>query len=176
MSKELFATSALHRMVRYDARREILTSLGDISGVELFGSQVIIAPYVHSGVLWSSRLEIPADSVLSPDNMAELIKTGKGLVTHKLSVEDLYQGKVGLVVKIGPDVEVNEPKYGDNPLKIGDWVFSLQENTRAVSLCGVGASKSQILGALNVDYTGYPCKFIYSADIYGRVSDPNVLV
>jgi hypothetical protein len=163
-------------MVRYDAKSEIMTSLGDITGIELFGTQVIIAPYIHSGVLWSSRLEIPADSVLSSDNMAELIKTGKGLVTHKLSVEDIFQGKVALVVKIGLDVDVSDPKYGDNPLKIGDWVFSLQENTRGVSLCGPGAIKSQVLGALNVDYTGYPCKLIYSSDIYGRVSDPNVLV
>lgn len=176
MSGELYSTSALHRYVRYDARREILSSVGDLSSLELFGSQLIVAPYVQSGIMFSDRLGIPETEVLSVDALDDLYKSGKGLLTQQFSKESIWQGKVLLLLKIGTEVDVSDPKWGEAPLQVGDWVYALQENTRQVSIRMPGAKQSRVLKALGVDYIGYPCKFLYAADIYGRVSDPNILV
>lgn len=176
MSSELYATAALHRMVRYDARREILSAVGDLSAIELFGTQLIVAPYVHSGILLSPTLGIPETERLSVEALYDLYDSGRGFLAQKFSTEDLYQGKVCLVLKIGAEVEVYGPRYGHKPLSVGDWVFTLQENTRALSVYAPGATQSRVLKALGIDYTGWPAKFVYAADLYGRITDPDMVV
>lgn len=176
MSSQLFATSALHRMVRYDARREIVNAVGDLSGVELFGTQVLIGPYVQSGLMISDRIGIPESEVLSLDALYALYNSGKGFLSQTITKESIYQGKVYLVLKIGSDVDIAASRYGDRPLSVGDWVYTLQENTRAVSLYVPGAKQSRVLKEIGIDYTGYPSKICYESDLYGRLEDPNSLV
>lgn len=168
-SKELYAQSALHRMVRYDARREILECLGDISDLEIFGNQVLLAPYVPSGLMWSPSLGFPIEERLSLGALNALYDEKKAFLAQQLAVEALYQGKVMLVVKVGDDPKVR--------LQVGEWVWSLQENTRGVSIAGKGGRKSAVLAAVGADYpVGFPCKISYDTDLYGRIPDPDMVV
>lgn len=163
---ELYTTAALHRMVRYDARREILNAVGDLSGFKLFGTNLIVAPYVQSGLLRGVGEEA---EVFSLDALYERYEAKSGLLTQQLSVESIYQGKVYLVLAIGDGVK--EPRY-----KVGDWIVTLQENTRAVSISAPGAKQSKVLEKLGVTYVGFPCKFLYDADVYMRIDDPDMVV
>ena len=170
MSSQLYATAALHRMVRYDAKTEILNSVGDLSGIEVLGTNLIVAPYVQSGLLRGKNEE---DAVLSLDELYKRYESRSGLLTSQLSVESIYQGKVYLVLAIGAEVD----REAFSPaLKVGDWIVTLQENTRAVSICAPGAKQSMVLDKLGVNYVGYPCKFLYAADVYMRIPDPEMVV
>lgn len=167
MSSQLYATGALHRMVKYDARREILNSVGDLSSLKLFGTNLIVAPYVQSGLLRGLNEEA---ETLSLAALYERYEEKKGLLTKQLSVESIYQGKVYLVLAIGSDVEAPR-RYSE-----GDWIVTLQENTRAVSISAPGAKQSKVLEYLGVNYVGFPCKFLYDADVYARIDDPDMVV
>jgi hypothetical protein len=184
---ELYTTAALHRMVRYDARREILNAVGDLSNIELFGTNLIVAPYVHSGLL---RSPAEAPEVLSLDALYERYEAKTGLLTAKLSIESIYQGKVYLVLAVGADLQIPPDRYDDENeaqyaarrerwerrrLKPGDWIATLQENTRAVSISAPGAKQSKMLEYLGITYVGYPCKFLYDADVYMRINDPDMV-
>lgn len=180
MSATLYGTAILHRMVKYNARAEIMSSIGDVSAVELFGTQLIVAPYVHSGIPWSDRLGMPIEEVLSVDALCDFYVSGKGLLTKTYSIESIYQGKVVLLARIGSGVDVNDPTGSgtklDRPLAVGDWLVCLQETTRAVSMHFPGSEQSRVLKALGIEYTGYPCKFVYASDVYMRINDPDTVV
>lgn len=177
MSKELYSNSALHRFVRYDAKSEILAAVGDIAGIELFGTQLIVAPYVRSGILLSSSLGFPDSEVLSREALYDLYDSGRGFMAQKFATEDIWQGKVCLVLKIGKGLiePPDDPDWEPLDFGVGDWIFTLQENTRGVSISAPGAKQSRVLKANGIDYVGWPSKFLFRADVYGRIDDPNIL-
>ena len=82
------------------ADRELLKAIGDISDIEVLNDRILIGIYRHEGV------------------------TQGGIITAgKTSLESDYQGKVGLVLKIGPLVNVEgKSQTRGVELKIGDWV------------------------------------------------------
>lgn len=166
----LATNTTIHGYVRYNARTEILSCVGDLSDMELFGTQLIVAPYVHSGLMWSDKLGFPREERLSLPRLYELYDSSVGFVIREHSVESIYTGKVLLVVKIGSEAD----KLG---LRIGDWVVTLQENTRQVSITSLSAEKSRVLEFVGVKYAaGWPCKFLYESDVYARISDPDMVV
>lgn len=177
MSKELYAQSSLHRMVRYDARSEILTSLGDLSGLRLRGNQVLVAPYAQSGIRWNNKLGFPLEERLSVDSLCDLYNSKSifAVRDYRSAEESIWQGKVCLVVAVGDEVSERT--------QIGKWVFTLQENTRGVGLQGVNPGVSRVLkeigsnGHEGASYEGgWPCRFVYETDIYGDVDDPDMVV
>ncbi|MCB8880120.1 hypothetical protein ACELLULO517_07725 [Acidisoma cellulosilytica] len=96
------------RMSHEDDPREKLTSqLGDISEIEIFNNQILVALY--------ERPEKTAAGLFLPD---------------KTRQEDQYQGKVGLVVKKGPLAFENDARndFQGQTVEIGDWiVFRVQD-------------------------------------------------
>jgi co-chaperonin GroES (HSP10) len=79
-----------------DPKTELLKQLGDISKLEIFGNEVLVAIYIR------------------PE------KTAGGIfITQNAQDEDKWQGKMGLVVKKGPTPLVDEK----NEVEIGDWVI-----------------------------------------------------
>jgi co-chaperonin GroES (HSP10) len=85
-----------------EPKTALLEKVGDISDIEVFNSMVLIAIYEHDGVTKGG------------------IITGVGTRT-----ESKYQGKVGLILKMGPGVNAG----GDARLElrgglfeVGDWV------------------------------------------------------
>jgi hypothetical protein len=68
-----------------DPREAILKRVGDLSGVDVFGSDMLVAIYKR------------------PE------KTKSGLIlADSTRTEDVHQGKVGLVVKMGPFCYVDD--------------------------------------------------------------------
>ena len=84
-----------------DPKLTILDALGDISNVELFHNQVLLATYLRP------------------------TKTKSGLILTDSHVdEDKYQSKVGLVVKMGSQAFKDNSGQWFSGLKIkeGDWI------------------------------------------------------
>lgn len=85
-----------------DPRKVAFDAVGDVTEIEVFNNQVLVAVY-----------ERP-----------ERTKGGL-LLTQTTRDEDKSQGKVGLIVKVGPRA-FKDPKgaweWGDN-MAVGDWIF-----------------------------------------------------
>src|SRR5690349_7662194 len=79
--KSVVQTARLHGWAHDDleeARQEIMDALGDLSGLNVWRTQCVIADY------------------LAPE------KLKSGLITpHSLQEEDIFQGKAGMLVWIG---------------------------------------------------------------------------
>lgn len=125
-----------------DPKEALLNALGDISGLEIFHNQVLVATYIGP--------EKTSGGIILPD---------------KSLAENRFQGKVGLVLKLGPlafkDDEVNGAFFGGKSLEVGDWVFFRPADGMEM---------------FSVDRTGgVPCRVFRDIDIKGRVSDPAML-
>ena len=111
--------SAHHNITMHhevDPKDVLLKELGDISGVELLNTQVLVAVYIR------------------PE------KTMGGIfIAAKTLDEDRYQSKVGLVIKTGPSAFVDEGgKWFSNlDLKAGDWIVFRPSDGWDVTINGV---------------------------------------
>jgi co-chaperonin GroES (HSP10) len=85
-----------------DPRDAILENVGDVSPIEIFNNQILVAIYIR------------------PE------KTSGGiLLANQTRDEDKWQGKMGLVLKKGPSAFVDESQNWFNgvDVAVGDWVF-----------------------------------------------------
>jgi co-chaperonin GroES (HSP10) len=116
-----------------DPKQAILDFVGDLSDIEIIGDRVLIASYM--------RPEKTAGGIIRPDaNKAE----------------DVWQGKVGLVLKCGPDAFI-DPASGDpydQTFKPGDW-----------ALFFIGDGK-----ALEVNKA--PCRIVRDVHLFAKVKTP----
>jgi co-chaperonin GroES (HSP10) len=85
-----------------DPREVIMKNVGDLSSVEIFNNQILVAIYI--------RPEKTSGGVLLPNQTRD---------------EDKWQGKMGLVLKKGPSAFVDESQNWFNgvDVAVGDWVF-----------------------------------------------------
>ena len=129
-------SNVLHTMQHdVDPAKVVLGKVGDISQLELFGVQVLVGTY------------------LRPE------KTAGGLfVTDKLRDEDLYQGKVGLVLKVADgafvDGDAADTKFHGKSVKPGDWIFYSVQDGWSLSV------------------NGHHCRILEDVHVRGRI--PNV--
>lgn len=85
-----------------DPREAILKEVGDLSSVEIFNNQILVAIYIR------------------PE------KTSGGIIlANQTRDEDKWQGKMGLVLKKGPSAFIDESQNWFNGIDVavGDWVF-----------------------------------------------------
>jgi len=100
----------------YDPKQELLDKIGDISRAEVAQNEVLLAMYM--------RPEMTAGGIIMP---------------HQNLKEDRYQGKVGLVVKIGGAcrfVRTDEKTgitYGI-PIDLHDWVVVRTSDTWSLEI------------------------------------------
>jgi co-chaperonin GroES (HSP10) len=119
-----------------DPKKVILDELGDISDVELYHNQVLVAIYIR------------------PE------KTKSGLyLSSQTRDEDKYQGKVGLVVKTGPQAFKDDTGkwFKDVAISPHDWVYFRPSDGWQVTLHGV------------------LCRIIDDTDIRGRLPAPDAV-
>lgn len=119
-----------------DPRKTIHDEMGDISDVELFHNQVLAAIYVR------------------PE------KTKGGLyLTNSLRDEDKWQGKVGLIVKAGPDAFKDETGRWFNGVNInvGDWIYFRPSDGWQLTIHGV------------------LCRILDDTDVRGRIPAPDAV-
>lgn len=84
-----------------DPKQKLLEDIGDISNVEIFNNQILVAVYIRPQ------------------------KTKSGIyLSDQSREEDKIQGKVGLVVKKGPSAFVDDANewFKDVSVEVNDWV------------------------------------------------------
>jgi co-chaperonin GroES (HSP10) len=84
-----------------DAKKEITDALGDLEAITVLQNMVLVATYI--------RPEKTKGGLFLPDSAKE---------------EDVYQGKVGLVLKMGPSAfeDLEEDRFRGVRAFVGDWV------------------------------------------------------
>ena len=106
-----------HMMMAHeeDPRIKIREELADLSQIELFHNQVLLAVYIRP------------------------TKTKSGLyLTDKHTDEDRYQSKVGLLVKQGPQAfEQDGNWFTDLNFKEGDWLVFRPSDGWSITVNGV---------------------------------------
>ena len=84
-----------------DPKKAMLAAIGDLDTFDIFHNQILVVTYV--------RPEKTAGGIIRPGSNVD---------------EDEYQGKVGLVVKVGPSafMDTDEQDFQGQSLQVGDWV------------------------------------------------------
>ena len=138
----------------FDPAAEMDRSLGDISGVEIFSSQILVGVFLRGD------------------------KTASGLINPTMIREDSVQGKVTRILKIGTLAfsEADAEKYNGRLPRVGDWVFNRAQDSYQLSIRGDGAQSSEVLTHYPELRGAWPCRLVYARDIYGRITDPNMVV
>lgn len=101
-----------------DPREVLLKKVGDLSGVEVLGSDVLCAIYI--------RPPKTKGNVWLPDDVV---------------TEDKFQGKAMLVIKMGPLAFVDEGGKKFRDINEGDWVVGRASDGWACTLNSVENSK-----------------------------------
>jgi co-chaperonin GroES (HSP10) len=127
-----------------DPKQAILDRAGDLSGVEIFGSDVLVALY------------IPPTTTKSGIILSDATRD-----------ESRWQGKVGLILKLGPTAYVSEEGERFRDIKENDWVvfrpsdgYPLQINTMKSRI-----SKDNIV----------ECRVVTDIHIRARVAHPDLI-
>lgn len=114
-----------------DPRKDILDKIGDISNLSILHNRILVATYIR------------------PE------KTKGGIIlTESTRDEDEYQGKVGLVIAIGPRafVDDEDAKFHGQSVKLGDWVYYHPHDGKQLKIKGVHcrlfAYETQIVGTV----------------------------
>lgn len=99
-----------------DPKQDLLEQLGDISSIELFNNQILVATYIR------------------PE------KTKSGLyLSDKYRDEDKFQSKVGLIISIGPSAFQDDTGvwFNNASFNLNDWVIHRPSDGWSVTINGV---------------------------------------
>ena len=127
-----------------DPKAALLDKVGELEGVEIFGSDVLVALY------------IPPE------------KTKSGIILSDATREESrWQGKVGLILKLGTTAYVDEEGNKFRDINVGDWVVFRPSDGWPFQL---NTMKSRISKDSVVD-----CRVVNDIHIRCRVSHPDVI-
>lgn len=99
-----------------DPKQKLLDEIGDLSQVELFNNQILVAVYVRP------------------------TKTKSGLyLTDKYAEEDRFQGKVGLLVGMGPAAFQDDSGqwFNNASFNLHDWLVYRPSDGWSITINGV---------------------------------------
>jgi co-chaperonin GroES (HSP10) len=117
-----------------EPKKTLKKEIGSVDTIEIFNNQVLVVVYVR------------------PE------KTKSGIIlTSNTRDEDRIQGKVGLVLKKGPQafVDPSNTWFGDVDIEIDDWVFYRPSDGWSVTINGV------------------LCRVLDDTNIRGRIQNPD---
>jgi co-chaperonin GroES (HSP10) len=108
--------AAAKKFDEFDPKSDLLARIGDLSGVEIAQNECLIATYM--------RPEMTAGGIVLP---------------HQNLKEDQYQGKVGLVVKIGAACRFQRTDQATGvvyglEIKLHDWIVVRTSDTWPLEL------------------------------------------
>lgn len=111
-----------------DPREALIQKIGDVSQIELFHNQVLVAVYMAP--------EKTAGGIIRPDTNKD---------------EDRHQSKIGLVLKAGPHAFAPDDKWTwPDDIGVGDWVFFRVSDGWNVTLNGSRDNLCRILDDVDV--------------------------
>ena len=148
---KLASVGVLHDWTPGSAK-EVFQAVGSLDDIDVFGTNVLIGVYQRSNV---SR---------------------GGLILSSSATDDKWQGKCGLVLKIGPTAFNPDSKklladFGGRFPVVGEWVFHEVRDSVQLSYKGAGAVRPK-----GRDEDGWPVRLVYAADLLGRIKDPNSVI
>ena len=117
-----------------DPASKLVSDLGDFSKIEIFNNQVLIALYIRPK------------------------QTKSGIyLTDKTVDEDIYQSKVGLIVKKGATayMDPNGTWFKGETFNVGDWIISRPSDGWAITINNV------------------PCRILDDVNTKGRTDHPD---
>lgn len=116
-----------------DMKGEVLKQIGDLADVDIMYNMVLVACYI--------RPNVTKGGIILTDNQLD---------------EDVYQGKVGLVVKMGPNAFESDDEFDfkDQSANIGDWVVY------------------KVGDAWQLQVGQWPCRLVRDSAIRMKVKDP----
>lgn len=127
-----------------DPKQALLNKVGDLSGVEVFGSDLLVALYTP------------------PE------KTKSGLIISDRTREEFkFQGKVGLIIKMGSTAYLDDEGNKFRDISVGDWVSFRPSDGWPLQL---NTLKSRISQDGIVD-----CRVVTDVHIRIRVSHPDTI-
>lgn len=126
----------------FDPKKALLDAAGDLSDYDVFHNLVLVATYV------------------APEKIGSIIMPDRSIA------EGRFQGKVGLVLKVGPlaFVDDNIAKFGGVTLKAGEWVIYRPSD-------GI----EHFIHDRRTVNDGLPCRLIEDSLIKGRVVVPSMI-
>ena len=99
-----------------DPKEKILKEIGDLSNIEIFNNQILVAVYIRP------------------------TKTKSGLyITDKTVDEDRFQGKVGLLLGMGPAAFQDDSGqwFGESSFSLHDWLVFRPSDGWSITVNGV---------------------------------------
>ena len=120
-----------------DTKQAIINFIGDLTHFEVMGDRVLVGIFM--------RPEKTKGGIIRPDSNKD---------------EDVWQGKVGLVLKLGPNAFIN-PDDGslyEQRIDVGDWV---------VFKVGDG---------WQLEVNKMPCRMIKDTNFIAKIKDPMMVV
>lgn len=166
--------ATLHRVDQsvFNVAEEMDKVIGSLDDLTLTGQDVLVGVFVR-----------PSKTKIRGAGGKDFILHTGG--TGKEAVEDIYQGKIVRILKLGP-MAFNVEKFpslkdewpnGELP-KIGDWVFCRAGDGIQASYKGTGSEDTKMFEDMQKvpGNGGWPCRIVAFSDIIGKVSDPAVLV
>ena len=139
----------ISKVVKYDtndAKKDLLSLVGDLSKFEVFNNQVLVAVYV--------RPEKTKGGIFLPD---------------KAKDEDKYQSKVGLILKVGPSAFVDDAQnwFKGVTVQEHDWIIFRPSDGWQVTLNTLQKSISR--------EDVVDCRIVGEASVRMRVTDPDFI-
>jgi co-chaperonin GroES (HSP10) len=127
-----------------DPREALREKVGDLDGIEVFGNDVLVAIYQRP------------------------TKTKSGLIlADSTRGEDVHQGKVALVLKMGPTCFLDEDGARFRDISAGDWIVLRPSDGWRVTLNTMkgGSSRDDIVD----------CRIVSDVGIRARVAHPDLI-
>lgn len=139
---------------------------------------------------YHEELELWGRSVLIAVYIRPLVKPGSVIQsTTQQQKEDQFQGKVGMVLAIGPDAFKGDQswikaQFGgvDYAPRLGDWLFCSANDGITIQMAGSGGErvKGTLPGRREPEdlypWSGWCCRIIRDDLFIGRVKNPHMVV
>lgn len=134
-----------------DLEAEIKAAVGDLSGIGVFGQEILVAPFLH------------------PPMSKGGIYTGASESVY----DDKWQSKTFMILKLGDDVEQTAKARKKHVPVAGKWYWGFPTEHRHISIMGKGGkNREPINGNPYRMFDGWPCRTVLLADIMGPVERP----
>lgn len=131
-----------------DPRKNLFKAAGALTDYEVFHNLVLVATYIRPPLMMKDAAGKPVEFLFTDTALAE----------------DRFQGKIGMVLKVGPTAFVDGGGrwYGDVTVEPGDWVMYRPSD-------GIELFIKDHTGKAN---DGLPCRLLSDEVILGRVTGP----
>lgn len=134
-----------------DLEAEIMDAVGDLSGIGIWGQEILMATF-HQPAIRKSGLIV-------------------GHATQ--SVDDKWQSKSLLVLKLGDKAGAAATKAGRPIPEVGKWYYGLPVEHEHYSIKGQGGkNRPSVNGQPYRDFEGWPCRMVLIGDIRGPTLRP----